>query len=228
MANSIAHLAVAHEILVKCPGMVSNTNAYYLGSLAPDAISSKPGAERNDKRIVHLREDIRDADWLLPEKMKIFKERIEKFAKQYATVSDGGQRDFNIGYLVHLLTDEWNHRTVRQVMLRIANTNNIQQSDRAFYHMMVNDLEALDQYLLHELPNIEGLFFKLMNEPIAYCLPGLIEKEYLAESMVWWKCHYVPSIGARKLLYITTNHIDDFIEIASENIAEEVMALIEK
>ena len=55
MSNTIAHLAVAAEILKLNPLLIKNKSAYYLGAIAPDTIGSKPNVTRNDKKIVHLR-----------------------------------------------------------------------------------------------------------------------------------------------------------------------------
>ena len=228
MANTIAHLMVAHRLYVEHPEMIADSKAYYLGSVAPDTISSKSGCERNDKKFVHLRQDIRDADWLSEDKMRIFNARINDFANVFINgSSDPNQRAFNLGYLVHLLTDTWNHKTVRQKMLQIAVQNGVQESDRAFYHMMVNDLEALDHYLLRNNEDIRALFADLTNATVEYSLPGYIEKEYIERSIQWWKEHYLPSIEKRQLMYISESDIDEFINLAVHGIYSELIQLID-
>ena len=42
MSNTIAHLAVAAEILKLNHLMIINKSAYYLGAIAPDTIGIKP------------------------------------------------------------------------------------------------------------------------------------------------------------------------------------------
>lgn len=230
MSNTIAHLAVARQIIEKMPDLAKDLDAYFTGSVAPDTIGSKPECERNDKKQVHLRADIRDADWLTDEKMRIFNSRIREFSSRYINARPVlcGHRDFNIGYLVHLLTDKWNHKTIRQKMLQIANAGGISESDRAFYHMMVNDLEALDFYLFQNHVEIRELFARLNSNPVEFDLPGYIEKEYIEASMQWWKTSYLPNIETRKLLYISEQDINAFVELAAAEITAELTELIEK
>lgn len=229
MSNSIAHIMVAHEIIHSVPALVQYPQAYYLGALAPDTIGSKRDCTRDDKKRVHLRDGIRDADWLNEDKMLLFDDRVRQFVR--AHIQDPSlsaeQRDFNTGYLVHLLTDKWNHKTIRQTTLKIANQRGIQENDREFFHMMTNDLEALDQYLFCAHPSLNALFTETIRTPVQYCLPGYIEKEYIEGSINWWKIHYLPGIQRRKLLYITEADIDAFTMLAAREITEELAQLLE-
>lgn len=223
MSNTIAHLAVAGELLKKCPNFIHNERAYYLGILAPDTIAGKPDSKREDKKKVHLREDIPDAKWLEPEFMTIFTERVNKFVQEnILNETNADQRDFNIGYLVHLLTDKCNHGTIRQKLLEKAVERGFVSSDREFYHMCVNDLEALDAYLLEIRPELGELFAELTSKEVDYCLPGWIEKQYMENSIWWWKNHYLPGIKERELLYIATEDIEEFITYAASKIAGEL------
>lgn len=227
MSNTIAHLAVAKELLEKKPGLVQNRRAYYLGILAPDTITSRPDAVREDKKRVHLRENIRDAQWLESDQMAIFMDRVQEFARVHiADEPDANQRDFNIGYLVHLLTDKCNHRTIRQKLLKKASERGIVSSDREFYHMCVNDLEALDAYLLERYPELGELFEELRNKEVDIGLRGWIEKDYIEGSMWWWSNKYLPGIKERKLLYIETGDIEEFIIYSTRKIMEELGNLL--
>ncbi|MBE5949382.1 MAG: hypothetical protein E7261_10190 [Lachnospiraceae bacterium] len=227
MSNTIAHLAVAKELWTKKPDLVQNKRAYYLGILAPDTITAKPDAVREDKKRVHLRENIRDAEWLEPDQMAIFTDRVREFIQKYiSNESDLAQRDFNIGYLVHLLTDKCNHGTIRQKLLKKANERGLVSSDREFYHMCVNDLEALDAYLLERYPEIDELFAELRSEAADFGLPGWIEKDYINGSMWWWTNKYLPGIKEREILYINTEDIEEFIAFAVKEIMEELEVLL--
>ncbi len=227
MANTIAHLAVAKELLEKKPDLVQNQRAYYLGILAPDTITSKPDAIKEDKKRVHLRENIRDAQWLEPDQMVIFMDRVREFVQiNIVDELDATQRDFNIGYLVHLLTDKCNHGTIRQKLLKKATERGIVSSDREFYHMCVNDLEALDDYLLERRPELGELFEELRNKEADWGLQGWIEKEYIDGSMWWWTNKYLPGIKERKLLYIDTEDMEEFITYSVGKIIEELGNLL--
>jgi len=227
MSNTIAHLAVAKELLEKMPDLIQNERAYYLGILAPDTITSKPEATKEDKKRVHLRENIRDARWLEPEQMAIFMDRVREFVCNHVTEEkNADQRDFNLGYLVHLLTDKCNHGTIRQKLLKKATERGIVSSDREFYHMCVNDLEALDFYLFETRPELVLLFEELRSKKAEYGLQGYIEKEYIDGSMWWWTNKYLPGIRERQLLYIETGDIDAFIGYSVGKIIEELRGLM--
>lgn len=55
MSNTIAHLAVANEILRLKNDLIKNEYAYYLGAVAPDTIGSKPNVTRNDNKIFYFK-----------------------------------------------------------------------------------------------------------------------------------------------------------------------------
>lgn len=226
MSNTIAHLAVAKELLNSNPNLIQNERAFYLGILAPDTIASKPDAVKEDKKRVHLRENIRDAEWLEPDQMAIFTDRVCEFVRvNIIGETEGDQRDFNMGYLVHLLTDKCNHGTIRQKLLKKATERGIPSSDREFYYMCVNDLEALDFYLLETRPELGELFEELRGSNAEYGLQGYIEKEYIDGSMWWWTNKYLPGIAERELLYIETGDIEEFIDYSVEKIIEELRGL---
>lgn len=226
MSNTIAHLVVANRILQEWPTLVHDINAFYLGSVAPDTIGSKPGCSRDDKKRVHLRDGIRDAEWLTDEKMRLFKERVQHFIGAHILNASGIQSDFNIGYLVHLLTDEWNHRTIRQTMLRIANERDVLESDREFFYMMTNDLEALDNYLLSSNEEIAKILDRLLHQDVNCALDGYIEKSYIDGSIQWWKNSYLPNIRERKLKYISEVDIASFVDLATKEIVNELRTLL--
>ena len=226
MSNTIAHLAVANRILKEHPALVHNDAAFYLGSVAPDTIGSKVDCSRDDKKRVHLRDGIRDAEWLNSQKMALFKNRIQQFVDEHLSIPEGSQRDFNTGYLVHLLTDEWNHRTIRQTMLRKANAMNVLESDREFFYMMTNDLEALDNYLLNSNEEIGEILARTLNQGAQYALAGFIEKEYIEGSIQWWSNSYLVNIKQRALKYISEADITDFIDTAAQEILAEIKSLL--
>lgn len=228
MANTIAHLAVAKELINHKNDLIENEKAFYLGVLAPDTIAGKKDATKEDKKRVHLREDIRDAQWLEVDNMELFTNRIKEFVHSYIlNEKDAEQRDFNIGYLVHLLTDKCNHMTMRQKLLLKAYERDLTSSDREFYLMCVNDLEALDAYLLEKYPELGGVFEEIRAEGALWCLPGMIEKEYIDGAIWWWSNCYLPGIAKRELLYVKPEDIEDFIPFSVHWILDELEQLIQ-
>ena len=222
MANTIAHIAVAHRVLSARPELVTLKYNYYLGSIAPDAIDSKVGAHRDDKKRVHLRTGISDNDWLKPEKMSIFDRRLEEFIKESILEEDDPHhRDFSIGYLVHLLTDKVNHATTRQTILKVVAPDG-GAGNRSLIPKFVNELEAMDCYLIRYHPELSALFYTVMEIPVSNCMPGWVEAEYIEKSLKWWKYQYIPSIQSRKPEILKPQDIDEFVDKATEYILSEL------
>ncbi|MBQ2961114.1 MAG: hypothetical protein IJE09_07830 [Oscillospiraceae bacterium] len=219
MSNTLAHLAVAYRILEQRPDLVKYRDSFYLGTIAPDSIESKEGAVRDDKKLVHLRLGITDMEWLEPEKMAIFDRRLQDFISYFIyKEKDPRQRDFCIGYLVHLMTDKINHGTVRKRILEALKPQGIEDGKWPFILKVLNELEAMDYYLLNSRPEVSDLFYRLMSQPVKHCLVGLIEKEYLEKSLKWWKEEYIPHISKPRAEIMENHEIDDFVELVAEKI----------
>ncbi len=219
MANTLAHLAVAHEILSLRPELVRFEDSFYLGTIAPDSIESKQGVVRDDKKLVHLRLGISDMEWLEPDKMAIFDQRLDDFIKQYLCgETDVQQRDFILGYIVHLITDKLHHGVVRLSILRRLQPEGYEDGTWPFIYRVLNELEAMDDHLLRTKPEIEELFDRLMSMPVQHELPGLIEKEYIEKSQRWWREEYIPQISRREANICAMDEIDEFIEMAADKI----------
>ena len=226
MAYTLAHLAVAQTVLALRPELVEYKDSFYMGCIAPDAIESKEGCVRDDKKFVHLRLGITDMEWLQPEKMAIFDKRLKEFTSaELYNEKDPKQRDFLIGYIVHLITDKVNHGTVRLRILRKLETQGFEDGKWPFILHVLNELEALDDYLLKSRPDIKALFYRLMELPVTNWLPGYIEKEYIEKSIYWWKNEYIPQIAQRRAEIVENREIDIFIALASERILEELKNL---
>ena len=227
MANTLAHLAVAQKILAARPQLVEYKDSFYMGTIAPDSIESKVGAVRDDKKLVHLRLGITDMEWLQPDKMAIFDRRLEDFVSYFIyRETDPKKRDFCIGYLVHLITDKINHGTMRLRILRTLEKQGYEDGKWPFVFKVLNELETLDNYLLHSRPETAAMFYRLMELPVEHYLPGMIEKEYLEKSLGWWKEQYIPQIAGRCAEIVEMHEIDDFVELAAERIVEELDARI--
>ena len=217
MSNTLAHLAVAQRILQSRPGLVEHVDSFYMGTIAPDSIESKVNAVRDDKKLVHLRLGITDMEWLQAEKMAIFDRRLEDFISYFiCRETEPRQRDFCIGYLVHLITDKINHGSMRLRILRALEKQGYEDGKWPFILKVLNELEALDNYLLNSRPETAALFYRLMELPVEHYLPGMIEKAYLEKSLVWWKEQYIPQIAGRKAEIVEMHEIDDFVELAAE------------
>ncbi len=227
MANTLAHLAVAHRILTMRPELIRFEDSFYLGTIAPDSIESKEGVVRDDKKLVHLRLGISDMEWLEPDKMAVFDDRLEDFIRQYLYgEADIQQRDFIIGYIVHLITDKLHHGMVRLSILNRLRPEGYEDGTWPFIHRVLNELEAMDDYLLQSRPEISALFERMMGLPVTNFLPGLIEKEYIEKSQRWWREDYLPQIARREANVCALSEIDEFVEIAADKIVPMLDTII--
>lgn len=226
MSGAVAHLTVANRILKKQPELVHNTAAFYLGSIAPDTIESKKNCSREEKKRVHLREGIPDIEWMRSDNMELFKSRTKRFIREHIPHSQGSQQDFIIGYLVHLLTDAWHHKIIRQSILQKANSIHIQESDESFFSMMANDQEAMDYYLLSSSEEIQDLFSCILNQGAQYALEGFVEKEYIRDSIDWWRNDYLVTIRKKSLNHLAEADILAFVDIAAQDILSEIKSLL--
>ena len=213
MANTLAHLALAQEILRRRPGLVEYTDSFFIGNIAPDSIESKAGAVRDDKKLVHLRLGITDMEWLQPEKMQIFDRRLDDFVSYFIyKETEPRQRDFC--------------GTMRLRILRALEKQGYEDGKWPFILKVLNELEALDNYLLHSRPETAELFYRLMQQPVEHYLPGMIEKEYIEKSLVWWKEQYIPQIAGRCAEIVEMHEIDDFVSRACDTILRELESII--
>ena len=227
MANTIAHLCLAQHILSLRPELVRNRDSFYLGCIAPDAIESKQGAVRDDKKHVHLRLGITDMEWLEPDKMAIFDERLQSFFDDTVKKEqDEAQRDFLIGYYVHLLTDKLHHAMVRHRILKIMEPLGYEDGTWDFIYIVLDELAALDHYLLQSRADVAEIFLRLLEGKTLHWLPGMIEKEYLEKSLIWWKTHYIPLIAEKEARVLAPEDIESFVQQAAELIVSQLDSLL--
>ena len=90
MALPMVHLSVAHDLV--CTWGYRPAPAFYLGSIAPDAIHMRPGTGGEDKRAVHLSQN-----------GTIDLSRVQQLITECGPSSE--DTAFAEGYGVHLLTD---------------------------------------------------------------------------------------------------------------------------
>ena len=107
MAGTITHLAIADKIYSILGGdVIKNLPLFFGGNLAPDAIHAKPDYQRADKKHTHLCDGIRSYGYGYPEIAKLFKDRVNEFIENYY-LNAGKDKDLYLGYIVHLLVDEF-------------------------------------------------------------------------------------------------------------------------
>ncbi|XMB87223.1 hypothetical protein RJG79_05320 [Mycoplasmatota bacterium WC44] len=224
MAGTIAHLVIADKVLNKFKDNIGfDTIAYYIGAIAPDSIKSKRDYTRNDMKYTHLREGIRDKDWLKTKNQVEFQRRVKRFMGTYLINKDKVDFEFNLGYFIHLLTDEYNHKTIRQLVLKCANKRCVTELDKEFYHMMVHELDSMDQYLLRNNPNIPNILKQMFN------YEEELNNEYISHDIIersfdWIRSEHLPSMYNKHPKYLSYEIINDFIREVTEIILETLIS----
>jgi len=207
MPLPMVHISVA--ALLEERGIVSVTDraAYYLGSIAPDAIHMRKDPAPDAKIISHL--NARN-----PENIANITAFRAAFPKYEAA---GASPDFLMGYLVHVLTDlYWKREFYDGFVERYnADPEPVQEVRTAYY----NDTDVADIRLYHTLPRREEIW-ALLRTAKGDDLPGLITGEeadlWNARTLCWYDAprEYLP------VRYATEESIRAFIESAAGLIAE--------
>ena len=194
MAQPMMHLLIADKIYSEKSGSILSYGDFLLGSIAPDAVHVKKNYTRELKDISHYRFSS--------------KSHISYFDTFFDEYSISENKDFVVGYLVHLLSDMiWYHsvRVPFKEEFRKAPLQNMSMNE-AYYA----DCEQLEQVMFLEknAPHI----IAALNRGKAYSLEGLID----AEDVKAWKEKLILDYNNKKstLLhtkYISEQHIRDYI-----------------
>jgi hypothetical protein len=107
MAGTITHLAIADKLydILGC-SKIKNYPLFLGGNIAPDAAHAKKNYQRLDKKHTHLTNGINAYGYGQPEAAKLFRTRINDFIEKYYFPATEN-KDLYLGYIVHLLTDEF-------------------------------------------------------------------------------------------------------------------------
>lgn len=192
MAGSVEHLAVAVE-LIRLWGkgkehpegepVICRPERFLLGNLCPDGIMSREGYERSMKMHTHFRDGILDCEFALAKNQKLFHQRIHAFAG--GTLTDSSlEHDLYLGYLTHILTDEFFMLTVRpEFMGKISVLGLTQQDEETFVHF-THDVNQIDFRLAREYPGMEWVR-TCLGEAEPYEIRGMLSEKELTDSRQW-------------------------------------------
>lgn len=207
MPLPMVHLAVADLLVQNGFLMPEDPSAYYLGSIAPDAIHMRENPQKDAKQISHL--NARD-----PENIG----NIAAFIRDFPRYEAGGASyDFLLGYAVHLLTDVyWKEGFFNGFCSRYeADPQPAQDRSAAYY----NDTDVADISLYNTLPRRKELW-ALLRAARGCDLPGLVSGEEVdrwnARTLDWYDVprSYLP------VRYATEASIRDYIQLAAGKIRD--------
>jgi hypothetical protein len=216
----MVHLSVAHR-LVERYGYPS-TPAFYLGSIAPDAIHKRAGTDRADKFDVHLI----GKDGLDVDQLRAFLSRQSETPAEAGDV--GRAADTAMGYVGHILTDiRWREDVVLRFRApfheRLLRHEMAVAELRALYYRECDkvDLELYDQQPWR--PEVWGL----LRAAQARSLDGLLTASEIAgwrDRVLSWfeanqhKADYTPR-------YLTLERVLTFIDDAAVYVHDQYKLL---
>ncbi|MDE6642443.1 MAG: zinc dependent phospholipase C family protein [Acetatifactor sp.] len=194
MAQPMMHLLIADRIYSEKSDSILSYDDFLLGSIAPDAVHVKKNYTRELKDISHYRFNS--------------KSHISYFDTFFGEYSTPENKDFVVGYLVHLLSDMiWYHSVrvpFKEEFLKAPLQN--MSMNEAYYA----DCEQIEQlmFLERNAPHI----IEALNRGKAYSLEGLID----AEDVKGWKEKLIFDYNNKKSIllhtqYISEKHIRDYI-----------------
>ncbi len=204
MPLPMVHLAVAvrlHE-----PRGAEPSPAFLLGSIAPDAIHTRPGAGREEKRGTHLLDRPATGD----------RDPIAELRAGYRGADDD-LRNFADGYAAHLLTDRlWNALLERDYKPRLSPDLDPAER-RALYY---RETDQLDFNLYHRSP-WRPRVWALLGQARPPDFTPLLAAEEIARwrdrTLAWFETpEKEPRITP---VYLTDAAIHAFIERATEAVA---------
>ncbi len=222
MAGVVVHLAVADTVSERLG--IKNEPLFYAGNIAPDCIHSRANYNREMKKHTHFKDGLRDWQFLLPENLSNFYRKLEEFAENYC--SDGDDREICLGYLSHLITDEFFMKTVRIECIKEAEKVGIPQTDMRFFEFMMRELNWSDAFVAENFsfrnPPVETVRKAYGHGVRDYIFPEEIEdsNEWIYDNFFSGKKKY------EKPVFMTPDVIYDFIGRASEEVCERFESLV--
>lgn len=186
MAGVVTHVYVAMKLLEEHVVSVKDTNQYILGSIAPDAIMSKEQYQRDDKKASHLRDNISSDRWYQEQYRNLFNERLQEFYNEH--VNNGNE--FELGYLIHLLTDQAFHFSFRDDIVTSLKEKGLSYKGTHLRDAIIVELDTVDYELLKENEYIKDVLQNSKTGCSQKGIDGLISPNEICRNFEWIEKKY--------------------------------------
>lgn len=154
----MVHLKTSEELLKRCE-FIKDKGAFYMGSIAPDAIMFRKGCKREDKALTHFCTG--NDKWGYYTNYEAWKENLYCNIKKYV---GNVNEDFLFGYFSHIYTDIENTRQF-WTPTRLKN-------DETYMNTYIKDCDEVDSVLMGYMWNIEDTW-SLLEGATKYSLKNL-------------------------------------------------------
>ncbi len=228
MAGSVEHLAVAWKLLKKWRGRQEETGIqspalFLAGNICPDGIHSRDNYQRPMKMHTHFRDGIPDYEFTEPENLTLFHQRIRKFARDMAPVLP---RELCMGYVAHVLTDEYFMRTVRPEFMKAMEPLGLNEKTEETFRYFTYDVNQINCRLAREYPEMDEVV-RLLRAVSPYRIPGWLTEEELTRSRKWVLSFFFDQPwDPRPPVYLPYERTLRFLEEAAEVVGEEIFGYL--
>lgn len=148
MPLPMVHLAVAEKLTSALE--ITDYGSFWLGAIAPDAVHMREDFHSEYKLASHLRDSVE-----MPKETV-----LERAIQMIRTADDGDNRDFCIGYGVHVATDMiWNRTIFADFKQKYQEAGFPADEQKSVYY---NDTDQLDFVLFERLPWRRRVWQELM------------------------------------------------------------------
>jgi len=204
MPLPMIHLSVA----VKIESFKTQKSAeFYLGSISPDAVHMRSNFVQEDKIKSHFNTKVSAAI----DELDSLCEKIEN--------SVGKEREFLLGYLIHILTDLFWHDTIYKTYEKryAADPAAIQDRRMGYY----NDTDQLD-FAFYEKESWRPAVWELLAQAEIFYVEGIVNKDEVAawnlRTLNWYNSG--KSQHTNPIKYISYEDLDGFTSYASQKCDE--------
>jgi hypothetical protein len=213
----MSHLCIAADVLRRCPGMIRDVPAYYLGSLAPDAVHFRPGFVPAYKAVSHLCPE--GATWGKVEDSDAWWDKVLAYYRK------SEQTDFLRGYCVHILSDIATGRVFwvpfRQKVLDGTATDYDHIYEDPRYQAYRREMVEADIRLYHSFPQRAAVWAQL-EKAKGTDLPGLVaagETESIRENILYRQYAQSKMAASTTSVYVTDESNRAALTQAAQSIA---------
>lgn len=168
MAYTMVHILAADRVLEYFP-IIEDYSTYILGTIAPDAVHSNPDYTTKWKERSHLFAE--NHQWGMIDSLEAIEEWLGNIKKYYMENRGRYNRDFLLGYIVHLMVDVYNSMHFYAPLKKTAQNDSGEIMER-----YKREVCGINFYLLSQYEKQRDLR-RVLDDGKAVTLQGVIDRE---------------------------------------------------
>ncbi len=193
---------------------------FLVGNVCPDRIHAREHYERSMKKHTLFRDDIPDPEFHYETHLKVFHNRLEQFANDVLLNVHEREYELYLGYITHILSDEYFMLKVRPVFLKTQEKFGLGVYDDETFIRFTYDVNMIDFRLAREYRYSE-LIYRYLQETSGYSIEGMLTKDELDASRQWiLKTYFDTEHEKKDPLYISYEEMWEFIDYTVDKLIE--------